>query len=62
MLNSLTSLQSRRFYQHAMGEFIEWYCSGLLSPELVAGIRRVKGVPVGSKYPSAIGDPFIATI
>jgi len=89
-LNSLTSLQSRRSYQHAMDEFIEWYCSeprlalnravvlryrlqleakklaastinvrlaavrrlayeaadtGLLSPELVAGIRRVKGVP-----------------
>ena len=90
VLNSLTSLQSRRSYQHAMNEFIEWYCSeprlalnravvlryrlqleakklaastinvrlaavrrmayeaadtGLLSPELVAGIRRVKGVP-----------------
>jgi site-specific recombinase XerD len=90
VLNSLTSLQSRRSYQHAMDEFIEWYCSeprlalnravvlryrlqleskklaastinvrlaavrrlayeaadtGLLSPELVAGIRRVKGVP-----------------
>ena len=86
VLNSLTSLQSRRSYQHAMDEFIEWYCSeprlalnravvlryrlqleakklaastinvrlaavrrlayeaadtGLLSPELVAGIRRV---------------------
>lgn len=90
VLNSLTSLQSRRSYQHAMDEFIEWYCSvprlalnravvlgyrlhleakklaastinvrlaavrrlayeaadtGLLSPDLVAGIRRVKGVP-----------------
>lgn len=90
VLNSLTSLQSRRSYQHAMDEYIEWYCSeprlalnravvlryrlqleakklaastinvrlaavrrlayeatdtGLLSPELVAGIRRVKGVP-----------------
>jgi len=90
VLNSLTSLQSRRSYQHAMDEFIEWCCSeprqalnrgavlryrlqskskqlaaatinvrlaavrrlayeaadtGLLSPELVAGIRRVKGVP-----------------
>ena len=87
VLNSLASLQSRRSYQHAMDEFIEWYCSeprlalnrgivlgyrlqleakklaastinvrlaavrrlayeaadtGLLSPELVAGIRRVK--------------------
>src|SRR5215469_11095212 len=90
VLNSLTSLQSRRSYQHAMDEFIAWYCSeprlalnravvlryrlqleekklaastinvrlaavrrlayeaadtGLLSPELVAGIRRVKGMP-----------------
>src|SRR5215471_14656897 len=90
VLNSLTSLQSRRSYQHAMDEFIEWYCSeprlalnravvlryrlqleakklaastinvrlaavrrlayeaadtGMLSPELVAGIRRVKECP-----------------
>jgi integrase len=90
VLNRLASLQSRRSYQHAMDEFIDWYCSeprlalnrgvvlryrlqleskllaaatinvrlaavrrlayqaadtGLLSPELVAGIRRVKGVP-----------------
>jgi len=27
VLNSLTSLQSRRSYQHAMDEFIDWYCS-----------------------------------
>jgi hypothetical protein len=27
VLNSLTSLPSRRSYQHAMDEFIEWYCS-----------------------------------
>jgi hypothetical protein len=26
VLNSLTSHQSRRSYQHAMDEFIEWYC------------------------------------
>ena len=90
VLNSLASLQSRRSYQHAMDEFIDWYCSeprfalnrgvvlryrihletqllapatvnvrlaairrlayeaadtGLLNSELVAGIRRVKGVP-----------------
>ena len=89
VLNSLASLQSRRSYQHAMDEFIDWYCSeprlalnrdvvlryrmqletqqlapatinvrlaavrrlvyeaadtGLLSSELVAGIRRVKGI------------------
>ncbi len=90
VLNSLASLQSRRSYQHAMEEFIDWYCSeprlalnrgvvlryrlqletqqlapatinvrlaavrrlvyeaadtGLLSSELVSGIRRVKGIP-----------------
>ena len=27
VLNSLASLQSRRSYQRAMDEFIEWYCS-----------------------------------
>jgi hypothetical protein len=27
VLNSLGSLQSRRAYQHAMDEFIAWYCS-----------------------------------
>jgi hypothetical protein len=89
VLNSLTSLQSRRSDRHAMEEFIAWYCSeprlamnrtvvlryrlqlesapmapatinvrlaairrlayeaadsGLLSPDLVAGIRRLRGV------------------
>jgi integrase len=89
VLNSLTSLSSQRSYDHAIREFIEWYCSeprlafnktvvtryrisleqahyasstinlrlaavrrlayeaadsGLLSPDLAAGIRRVKGV------------------
>src|SRR4051812_5215685 len=88
VLNSLPSLSSRRSYDHAIREFIEWYCSeprlafnktvvtryrmyleqahyasstinlrlaavrrlayeaadsGLLSPDLAAGIRRVKG-------------------
>jgi hypothetical protein len=27
VLNSLASLQSRRSYQHAIDEFIAWYCS-----------------------------------
>jgi hypothetical protein len=27
MLNSLTSLSSQRSYDHAIREFIEWYCS-----------------------------------
>src|SRR5215470_6243682 len=27
VLNTLGSLQSRRSYQHAMDEFIDWYCS-----------------------------------
>src|SRR5438128_5113937 len=89
VLNSLTSPSSQRSYDHAIREFIDWYCSeprlafnktvvtryrisleqrqyapstinlrlaavrrlayeasdcGLLSPDLVAGIRRVKGV------------------
>jgi site-specific recombinase XerD len=89
VLRSLGSPDSRRGYQHAIDEFVEWYCSeprlafnrtvvlryrfhmeerdlapgtinvrmaavrrlaneaadsGLLSPELAAGIHRVKGV------------------
>jgi hypothetical protein len=88
VLNSLTSPSSQRSYDHAIREFIDWYCSeprlafnktvvtryrisleqrhyapstinlrlaavrrlayeasdcGLLSPDLAAGIRRVKG-------------------
>jgi hypothetical protein len=88
-MNSLTSASSKRSYDHAIREFIDWYCSeprlafnrtvvtryrialeqhpyapstinlrlaairrlayeasdcGLLSPDLAAGIRRVKGV------------------
>ena len=89
VLNGLTSASSKRSYDHAIREFIDWYCSeprlasnrtavtryrialeqhpcapstinlrlaairplayeasncGLLSPDLAAGIRRVKGV------------------
>jgi hypothetical protein len=89
VLNSLTSASGQRPYDHAIREFVVWYCSeprlafnrtvvlryrihlehrhyapatiklrlaavrrvayeaadaGLLSPELAAGIRRVKGV------------------
>jgi hypothetical protein len=89
VLNTLTSKSGQRTYDHAINEFVDWYCSeprlafnrtvvlryrihleqrrlapttinlrlaavrrvgceaadsGLLSPELVAGIRRVKGV------------------
>src|SRR3954453_10827042 len=89
VLNSLTSASGQRTYDHAITEFVAWYCSeprlafnrtvvlryrihleqrhyapatinlrlaavrrvayeaadaGLLSPELAAGIRRVKGV------------------
>jgi site-specific recombinase XerD len=89
ILNTLTSKSSQQTYDHAITEFVEWYCSeprlafnrtvvlryqisleqrqfapstinlrlavvrriayeaadsGLLSPELAAGIRRVKGV------------------
>src|SRR5438093_8097128 len=89
VLNSLSSASGQRTYEHAIREFVGWYCSeprlafnrtvvlryrihleqrhyapaainlrlaavrriayeaadaGLLSPELAAGIRRVKGV------------------
>src|SRR5919107_802240 len=88
VLNSLTSASGQRTYDHAITEFVGWYCSeprlafnrtvvlryrihleqrgyapatinlrlaavrrvayeaadGLLSPELAAGIRRVRGV------------------
>ena len=89
VLNSLTSKSGKRTYDHAINEFVDWYCSeprlafnrtvvlryrihleqrhlapttinlrfaavrrvayeaadsGLLSPDLAAGIRRVKGV------------------
>src|SRR5687767_6716571 len=89
VLNSLTSVSGQRTYDHAISEFVAWYCSeprlafnrtvvlryrihleqrhyapatinlrlaavrriayeaadaGLLSPELAAGIRRVKGL------------------
>jgi integrase len=89
VLNGLTSKSGQRTYDHAINEFVDWYCSeprlafnrtvvlryrihleqrrlapttinlrlaavrrvayeaadsGLLSPELAAGIRRVKGV------------------
>jgi site-specific recombinase XerD len=98
VLNSLTSQSSQRSYDHAIREFIDWYCSeprlafnktvvtryrisleqasyasstinlrlaairrlayeaadcGLLSPDLVAGIRRVKGV---KKHGMRIGN------
>ena len=90
VLNSLTSTSAKRTYEHAINEFVRWYCSeprlafnravvlrfrihlehrgyapatinlrlaavrrvayeaadsGLLSPELAAGIRRVSGSP-----------------
>jgi hypothetical protein len=110
VLNSLASLQSRRSYQHAMDEFIDWYCSeprlalnrgvilryrmqletqqlapatinvrlaavrrlvyeaadtGLLSSELVAGIRRVKGIPqlgrrVGNWLTASEGEKLLS--
>jgi integrase len=98
VINSLSSPSSRRSYDHAIREFIDWYCSeprlafnkmvvtryrinleqaryasstinlrlaairrlayeavdcGLLSPDLAAGIRRVKGV---KKHGMRIGN------
>jgi len=102
VLNSLASRSSQRSYDHAIREFIEWYCSeprlafnktvvtryrifleqaryasstinlrlaavrrlayeaadaGLLSPDLAAGIRRVKGA---KKFGVRIGNWLIA--
>ena len=37
VLNSLTSASGQRTYEHAIREFVGWYCS-----ELAAGIRRVR--------------------
>jgi hypothetical protein len=101
VLNTLTSKSGQTTYDHAITEFVEWYCSeprlafnrtvvlryrisleqrryapstinlrlaavrriayeaadsGLLSPELAAGIRRVKG-SVGWAYVLVTGSP-----
>ena len=111
VLNSLTSPSSQRTYDHAIREFIEWYCSeprlafnktvvtryrisleqrhyasttinlqlaavrrlayeaadcGLLSADLAAGIRRVKGakrlgVPVGNWLTVEQGKSLLLT-
>jgi len=111
VLNSLTSASSKRSYDHAIREFIDWYCSeprlafnktvvtryrisleehryapstinlrlaavrrlayeaadyGLLSPDLAAGIRRVKGVKrlgvrVGNWLTAEEGKRLLAT-
>src|SRR5271167_2592746 len=111
VLNSLTSPSSQRSYDHAIREFIDWYCSeprlafnktvvtryrisleqrqyapstinlrlaavrrlayeaadcGLLSPDLAAGIRRVKGakrlgVRVGNWLTAEPGKKLLAT-
>lgn len=111
VLNSLTSPSSQRTYDHAIREFIEWYCSeprlafnktvvtryrisleqrhyasttinlrlaavrrlayeaadcGLLSADLAAGIRRVKGakrlgMPVGNWLTAEQGKRLLST-
>jgi integrase len=111
VLNSLTSPSSQRTYDHAIREFIEWYCSeprlafnktvvtryrisleqrhyasttinlrlaavrrlayeaadcGLLSADLAAGIRRVKGakrlgLPVGNWLTAEQGKRLLST-
>jgi site-specific recombinase XerD len=111
-LNSLTSPNSQRTYDHAIREFIEWYCSeprlafnktvvtqyrisleqqhyasitinlrlaavrrlayeaadcGLLSADLAAGIRRVKGakrlgIPVGNWLSAEQGKRLLRTV
>ncbi len=111
VLNSLSSVSSRRSYDHAIRDFIDWYCSeprlsfnrmvvtryrialeqrryapatinlrlaavrrlayeasdcGLLSPDLAAGIRRVKGakrlgVRVGNWLSAEQGRKLVAS-
>lgn len=111
VLNSLTSQSAKRSYDHAIREFIDWYCSeprlafnrtvvtryrisledrrfapstinlrlaavrrlayeasdcGLLSPDLAAGIRRVKGakrlgIRVGNWLSAEEGKQLLAT-
>jgi hypothetical protein len=41
LLNALLSLQSRRSYQHAIVEFIVWYCSELELWDLQLNASRV---------------------
>jgi integrase len=112
VLNSLTSPSSQRTYDHAIREFIEWYCSeprlafnktvvtryrisleqqhyasttinlrlaavrrlpyeaadcGLLSADLAAGIRRVRGakrlgIPVGTWLTAEQGKRLLQTV
>jgi site-specific recombinase XerD len=112
VLNSLTSPSSQRTYDHAIREFIDWYCSeprlafnktvvtryrisleqkhyasttinlrlaavrrlayeaadcGLLSADLAAGIRRVKGakrlgMPVGNWLSAEQGKRLLRTV
>jgi site-specific recombinase XerD len=112
VLNSLTSPSSQRTYDHAIREFIEWYCSeprlafnktvvtryrisleqqhyasttinlrlaavrrlayeaadcGLLSADLAAGIRRVKGakrlgMPIGNWLSAEQGKRLLRTV
>lgn len=112
VLNSLTSPSSQRTYDHAIREFIEWYCSeprlafnktvvtryrisleqqhyasttinlrlaavrrlayeaadcGLLSADLAAGIRRVRGakrlgIPVGNWLTAEQGKRLLQTV
>jgi hypothetical protein len=58
VLNSLTCVDAQRGYRHAIDEFVErcaaWpttrLIAALLSADLPAGIRRVKGVKkIGSR-------------
>jgi integrase len=112
VLNSLTSKSGQRAYDHAITDFVDWYCSeprlafdrtvvlryriyleqkpyapttinlrlaavrrvafeaadsGLLSPELAAGIRRVKavrriGVRVGNWLTAEQGKRLLAAV
>jgi hypothetical protein len=75
LLNSLNSMDAKRGYRHAIDEFVDWYGAvrrlayeaadcGLLSADLAAGIRRVKGVKklgirLGNVHLLGSGNPLV---
>jgi hypothetical protein len=63
VLNSLTSIESRRSYQHAVDEFVEWYCSGprlALNRAVVLGYRLQLEAKNSPPQQSTSGSPQCA--
>jgi hypothetical protein len=60
VLNSLTSLSSQRPYDHAIREFIEWYCC---EPRLAFNKTVVTRYGISleqAHYPSSTGEPRLS--